>query len=41
MDHRPIPDFELQGNNNISETETRLTMEVDTVFYKKRPSVLL
>lgn len=31
--HEPIPDFELQGNNNRCETEIHVTMEVDIAFH--------
>jgi hypothetical protein len=29
-DHKPALDLELQGNDNTSETETYVTMEVET-----------
>ena len=29
-DHEPTLDLELQGNDNTSETETYVTMEVET-----------
>jgi hypothetical protein len=42
-DHEPTLDFELQGNDNTSETETNVTMEVETEVQneKNTPSSIL
>jgi len=35
-DHEPTLDLELQGNDNTSETETYITMEVETAVQNEK-----